>query len=862
MEETLSGEPTELEHIKERLHLLERALDVSGHGVLITDPNVAHNPIIYANGGFEQITGYSLEEVVGRDCRLVTGTGGNQPGLNELRAAIWEGREWSGVVSNRRKDGALFYSKLVVSPMHDEEGSLTRFVWVISDVTDRVRTEEALRKGEGRFRRVVEHAADSLIVHDPEGRIIDANPRACESLGYARGELLGMNMTDVEVNLSRSSLLKSWREMTTGVPLVIDGIHRRKDGTTFPVDVRVGLFRSGERPLLLTLARDVTERRKAEQALRESEKLFRQLFERSVDALFLHDGEGRIIDCNSEACRSLGYSREELLALSVKDIIADTTMDEGRWTERDDRLWRVILGDGNTTRAIEGMAVGEFRRKDGSTFPVEVGVSDVDYKGERLTLASARDLTERKALEGRLAHLALHDSLTDLPNRTLLMERLEHALAKLSSSRDDRRDSVAVLFLDLDNFKVINDSLGHGAGDRLLVEVAERIKACLSPGNTAARLGGDEFVVVLEEVKGLDEAILVAERIVGSLRAPIVLERRELFVSTSIGISLGTPVNDCTVRAEDLMREADIAMYGAKKKGGNCHEVFDPRMGFRAIERLKLETELRRAAGNPGEEFVIYYQPWVDLRTGKICGMEALLRWRYPKRGLMAPVEFVPIAEETGLIVPIERWALREACRQATEWHERYPPGAEFPTMSVNLSARQFQHPCLVKEVAKILSETGLEPRALGLEITESVVMDSADDAIDKLEKLKEIGVRLAIDDFGTGYSSMNYLKQFPLDLLKIDRSFVEGLGRDSEAEPIVSAIVRLARALNLEVVAEGVETADQLEHLRELGSNLAQGHYFAKPLPSKAASALLRRNLAAGSNGHPNPIVGWPCRR
>lgn len=848
MEERLRDEPTKLERADERLYLLEHALDVSGHGLLITDPNVAYNPIIYANEGIEQITGYSVEEVLGRDCRLVTGADGNQPGLNELRSAIWEGRKWSGVLRNRRKDGALFYSKLVVSPMRDEEGSLTRFLWVVSDVTDQVRAEEALRKGKDRFRRVVEHAADSLIVHDLEGKIIDANRRACESLGYAREELLGMNMADVEVNRPRSALVKSWREMVTGVPLVSDGIHRRKDGTTFPVDVRVGLFKSGEDPLLLTLARDVNERRKAEQALRESEKLFRQLFERSVDALFLHDGDGRIIDCNSEAWRSLGYSREELLALPVKDIIVDTTLDGGRWTERDDTLWRVMLGDGNPARTVEGVAVGEFRRKDGSTFPVEVGISSVDYQGERLTLASARDLTERKALEGRLAHLTLHDSLTDLPNRTLLMERLEHALARLRASRDDRRGSVAVLFLDLDNFKVVNDSLGHGTGDRLLVEVAERIKACLRPDSTAARLGGDEFVVVVEELRNPDDAMLVAERIVESLRAPITLEGRELFVSASIGISLGLSVrNHRIARAEDLMREADIAMYGAKKKGGNCYEMFDPSMGSQAIERLKLETELRRAAERPGEEFVVYYQPLVDLKTGRIRGMEALLRWSHPERGLISPAEFIPIAEETGLIVAIGRWTLREACRQVTEWHGdwhgRYP-GAELPTIGVNLSAKQFQHPQLVKEVAEILSESGLEPQALDLEITESAVMDSAEDAVNQLKKLKEIGVRLAIDDFGTGYSSMNYLKQFPLDVLKIDRSFVEGLGRDPEAAPIVSAIIRLARALNLEVVAEGVETADQLEHLRKLGSDLAQGYYFAKPLPSEAASVLLRRNL------------------
>ncbi len=395
---------------------------------------------------------------------------------------------------------------------------------------------------------------------------------------------------------------------------------------------------------------------------------------------------------------------------------------------------------------------------------------------------------------------------------------------------------------------MVNDSLGHGPGDRLLVEVAERIKACLSPDSTAARLGGDEFVVVVEEVRSPDDAMLVAKRIVENLRAPITLGGRELFVSTSIGISLGPSVKNHHIpRAEDLMREADIAMYGAKKKGGNCHEMFDPSMGSQAIERLKLETELRRAAERPGEEFVVYYQPLVDLKTGRIRGMEALLRWSHPERGLISPAKFIPIAEETGLIVAIGRWTLREACRQLTEWHgdwhERYP-GAELPTIGVNLSAKQFQYPQLVKEVAEILSESGLEPQALDLEITESAVMDSAEDAVNQLKKLKEIGVRLAIDDFGTGYSSMNYLKQFPLDVLKIDRSFVEGLGRDPEAAPIVSAIIRLARALNLEVVAEGVETADQLEHLRELGSDLAQGYYFAKPLPSEAASVLLRRNL------------------
>jgi diguanylate cyclase (GGDEF)-like protein/PAS domain S-box-containing protein len=452
------------------------------------------------------------------------------------------------------------------------------------------------------------------------------------------------------------------------------------------------------------------------------------------------------------------------------------------------------------------------------------------------------DVTERKALEERLFYQAYHDELTGLPNRPLLLDRLDHALIRANR----RGGKVALLFTDLDNFKYVNDSLGHEAGDRLLVGVAERLRTCVRPEDTVARLGGDEFVLLIEETSGLEEATAIAGRVAWELRPPFELPGgHEVFVTTSTGVVLGGRGQAGGGSAEELLRSADAAMYRGKEAGKDRYEVYEAGLRTRASERLKTEADLKRALERG--ELRVHYQPKVELRSGRIVGFEALVRWQRPGHGLVPPLEFVPLAEETGLIVPIGRWVMREACGRARAL-AKLSPGGRPLTMCVNLSARQFRHPMLVEEVAGIVEETGAEPGGLILEITESVVMGDAAAAA-TMEALKALGIALAVDDFGTGFSSLSYLKRLPVDYLKIDRSFVAGICREADDEVIVSAMVELAHALNREAIAEGVENEAQLARLREMGCETAQGYHFSEPLAQEALAGWLVSH-ASGQHG------------
>ena len=430
----------------------------------------------------------------------------------------------------------------------------------------------------------------------------------------------------------------------------------------------------------------------------------------------------------------------------------------------------------------------------------------------------------------QLTKQAFRDSLTGLPNRALFMDRLSHGLTRAKR----RHEHLAVLFLDLDRFKVINDTLGHTVGDQLLVEVSNRLSSALRPGDTVARLGGDEFGLLLEDVADAETAELVALRIEAELAKPLSFEGREVFVTASIGIALsserlGTP--------EEVLRDADLAMYHAKAKGQARHEIFDDSMSAPALERMDLEMDLRSAISR--HEFRLHYQPILRLDTGRITEVEALVRWQHAKRGLLQPDSFIGLTEDTGLIVPIGQWVLREACRQARVWQLEFPSTPPL-IMSVNLSAKQFQQPTLVQEISQVLGESGLDAGSLKLEITESVVMQDAPATLAKLKELKDLGIRLAIDDFGTGYSSLGYLKRFPVDTLKIDRSFVKGLSKDGNDNAIVRAVVTVAKTLNMDVTAEGVETDQQRIELMALGCDRAQGFLFAKPADADHVGPLL----------------------
>jgi diguanylate cyclase (GGDEF)-like protein len=413
------------------------------------------------------------------------------------------------------------------------------------------------------------------------------------------------------------------------------------------------------------------------------------------------------------------------------------------------------------------------------------------------------------------------------------MDRLRHALVRMKR----RKKPAAVLFLDLDNFKLVNDSLGHEAGDRLLVSVAQRLRGCLRTEDTAARFGGDEFTILLEDVRHAGDAVRVARQITQALNAPFSLEGREVFINASIGIALSTSGSE---RPTDLLRNADAALYRAKASGKAACEVFDAATNTLTLERLDLEADLRRAIERG--ELAVHYQPQLELPTGRIVGWEALVRWKHPERGLLSPPAFLSVAEETGLITQIGNLVLEEACRQAKEWQEeRHPTADTCLKISVNISARQLQHPDeLVGEVVRVLEDTALAPDTLVLEITESMIMEDAEYNVDVLGRLKDLGVRVAVDDFGTGYSNLAYLKRFPMDMVKIDKSFVDGLGEKPEDTAIVEAVISLAHALGLRTVAEGIETTEQLKRLRDLGCELGQGYYFSGALPVHEASGLL----------------------
>ncbi len=489
----------------------------------------------------------------------------------------------------------------------------------------------------------------------------------------------------------------------------------------------------------------------------------------------------------------------------------------------------------------KGVARGESVRsretvrvtKSGRMLDVSLTVSPIkDLSGTVTGISTVeRDMSESKGLEQQLEHQAIHDPLTGLPNRVLFADRLRHAL----SLTDRWQEHVAVFFINLDNFKFVNDTLGHATGDQLLIEVARRLEACLRPEDTNARFGGDEFTVLLEGTRA-EEAETVAERVLEELQAPLALATEEISITASIGITFGVSSLETS---ESVLRSADLAMYGAKADGKAGYETFRPIMRARAENRLRLENDLRRAVRR--EEFVVHYQPKVQLASGRISGVEALVRWDHPERGLVPPLDFIPLAEENGMIVPIGLQVLKKALQQAKVWQERYP-GDPPLLMCVNLSARQFQHPEMVQDIVEITRDTGVDPNCLDLEITESIVMKYGESNLSRLRELRDMGIKIAIDDFGTGYSSLAHLQRLPADYLKIDRSFIDGLKASPENKVLVSTITYLAHSLGLSVVAEGVETIAQLAQVRELGCDMAQGYYFAEPQPAMEIDALLKK--------------------
>jgi diguanylate cyclase (GGDEF)-like protein/PAS domain S-box-containing protein len=565
---------------------------------------------------------------------------------------------------------------------------------------------------------------------------------------------------------------------------------------------------------------------------RESERRYRSVVEGVQEVIFQTDGDGRWTFLNPAWTEITGYSTEESLGLSLYDV-----------AHQDDREWLL----GQYGKLISGETPSfqvEVRiiTNDGETRWLETRARLTDARAVTMAGISGTltDITERKRAEEalkesqeRYRHLAMHDPLTSLPNRALFFDRLESAM----TTRERRGNGIAVLFIDLDGFKLVNDSLGHEAGDRLLVIAGQRLARFIRPGDTVARLGGDEFAILLDGLADTRHATRIAERLLEALKPAFIIDAQEVFVSASIGVAISTDGSD---RPADLLRSADIALYEAKGAGRATYAVFEPHMSAPVVARLKQETDLRRAIDRG--ELRLHYQPAYDVMSGRVTGVEALVRWEHPELGLLAPADFIHAAEATGLVVPMGLWALREACQRAIIWHKQ---SGNQPIICVNLSARQLQDPFLIREVSQALEDTGLPPENLELEITESIVMAEATNTRKTLADLKQLGLRIAIDDFGTGYSSLSYLRDLPVDNLKIDRSFVAGLDDDQGSQAIIRAIATLAHELGLVVTAEGIETAEQLAHIRALGIDMAQGYYLNRPVPLDQLNLLAKPQTA-----------------
>lgn len=670
----------------------------------------------------------------------------------------------------------------------------------IQDITQRKEAEHELRL----MKTAVERSSTSFYRLSSTGQVLYVNEHACQSLGYTKEELTGRYVWEFDPDFPPEAWPPMWEGLQKTGIVYIESRHQRKDGTIFPIEVVGNYFAADGEEYSFVFVQDITQRKRIEEQL----MLAHTTINKSRIAFYWLSPEGQVKYANEFACESLGYPLEELVGMHVWDFDPDFL--PAAWPPS----WVDLKQNGTIN------LVSRHRRKDGTIFPIEVTGNYIVSGNEEHSFVFVQDITERKQAEQHIRQLAHYDPLTGLPNRTLLYDRMQQLIAW--AKRDQKKFSV--LFLDLDRFKYINDSMGHGIGDKLLVNVAERLKDCVREGDTISRIGGDEFIILLRDTDATGAAH-VAAKILDAVENTYEIDELEVFTHGSIGISI-YPDNGDDV--DQLIKYADTAMYRAKEEGRNNFQFFGAEMNLRSTLLFSLEKDLRLALER--DEFMLYYQPQADLRTGAICGAEALLRWKHPDRGFVSPAEFIPVAEDTGQIVPIGDWVLRTACMHIAHMRQLGLP--RFP-VSVNLSIRQLRQKNLAVSVKDILRETGVEPQDLELEITEGIMMTNTQSAVAFLDEMQKLGVQLAIDDFGTGFSSLSYLKKLPLNKLKIDQSFVRDIEADESDDAIVRSIIGLGHQFKLKVIAEGTETLAQLDFLRVNGCDEIQGYFYSRPLPA-----------------------------
>ncbi|MGB3206444.1 MAG: EAL domain-containing protein [Crinalium sp.] len=910
---------TESKQTQERLRLLESAVVNTNDAIMITEPiGAGLTPeglkIVYVNHAFTRITGFDLAEVIGKTPEILYGINSDRSTLEQIRISLQSWEPIKTELINYGKNNSEFWVELNILPLADKGGKFTHWLWVERDITARKLVDQELI-ARARATAVVAQlgqqalggndldtfldVAVTLVAHVleveycqilqliPEENalsvragfgwqpnivgyaVVGENERSQAGYTLLQGEPVIVEDLRVETRFSACKMLQN-HQVIAGVTAIIHS-QLQPFGVLGCHTTKLRQFTKDDVYFLQSVANVVAtaiERKQAEEALKESEERYALAVKGSKEGLW---------DWNLKADQ-VYYSPRWKAILGYEDHEIGARLDE--WLDRihaeDIEKVRTALN-----AHLEGL-ISHFEKEyrilhqDGSyRWMLCRGLAIWDANGQAYRMSGSQiDITDRKIAEEQLSYDAVHDALTSLPNRALLMDRLGQAIAR---QRRHKNYQFAVLFLDLDRFKVVNDSLGHLVGDQLLIEIAKRLQAPQRQGDTVARLGGDEFVILLDEITDIYEVTSFVENLQKELEKPINLDTQTIFISASIGIVLSQdPISGITYDwAGDLLRNADIAMYQAKALGKARYVVFNSIMHTSAVARLQLENDLRQAVEQSAEllavnsllkdqipntaplkvanfnlkpatettteqssKLLLHYQPIISLSTGKIIGFEALVRLWHPQRGMISPGDFIPVAEETNLIMPLGAWVLQEACRQLQIWNLTYPG----LTISVNISGKQLSQPDLVAQIKQILQSTNLAAHQLKLEITESVIMENAESATAMLEQLKNLGVQLSIDDFGTGYSSLSYLHRFPIDTLKVDRSFVSRMSIDGNNCEIVQAIITLAHTMRMDVTAEGVETVEQLEQLRALKCEQGQGYFFSKPIDVEAASQLLAK--------------------
>jgi diguanylate cyclase (GGDEF)-like protein/PAS domain S-box-containing protein len=781
----------------------------------------AQGAIVMHNPAAGRLLGYTAEEFQGlRLNQLLFDAKTLQP-LSESRLEELAESGRSCELVARHKDFLLLPALFSINRLSDAGATPENLrMGILRDISSLKRAESRADEEKKRFEILLNNINEAVFLapiskEGIHGNFVQVNDVACSRLGYTREELLTMNARTINPAANLGKIKAFGRHIKREGNTIFEAIHVAKDGTQIPVEVVAKVISIDEQDYVLSVVRDLRDHKR----LQQTETRFGRLIDHSWEEIYIFDSESlQFLQVNQGALDNLGYSRKEIQQLKVTDI-------KPQINEKDFRQLARPLFDGSRSRIIFETV---HQRADGSLYPVEIRLQLSHSEVPPVFLANVQDITERKKTEDRLQYLANYDSLTGLPNRSLFLDRLNMALE--NSKRTDTM--TGLIYLDLDGFKSINDTMGHLAGDKLLKEVAQRLKNCARKSDTVARLGGDEFTVIVSNAKTIEGVETVAQKIIEIIREPIRIDGQQIHTSTSLGITL-YPFSD-NDDAYTLVKQADSAMYHAKKMGKNNFQFYTAQLWQTELRRVKLENALKLALERG--EFSIVYQPRINLRSSKIIGTEALLRWSHPELGAISPAEFIPILEAGRLIHDVGEWVLEQACLQLRQWQDL---GFDL-RMSVNVSACQLESARFAQQLQHILNETGVQPGSLEIEITEGVLVSQSETAVEALQSVKQMGVHISLDDFGSGYSSLHYLKRFAIDTLKIDRSFVMDLDNNSDSDVIVDAVISLAESLRLQVTAEGIETKSQLEFLQNRGCHEGQGFYFAKPVDPVELKKLL----------------------